>query len=510
MSDNTSQANNKRIAKNTLLLYFRTMFVMIIALYTSRLILYELGIDDYGIYNAVGGVVAMFTVISSALSSSISRFITYELGHGDTSRLSAIFSTSLNIQFAIVAIVLILCEVVGVWFLNNKMSIPPERLVAANWVLQCSLLSFCVGLISIPYNACIIAHEHMSAFAYISILEAVLKLIICYLLVSSPWDQLITYAVLMLAVSILIRIVYGVYCSRHFDECHYHRVKDRLLLRKMTSFAGWGFITNIAWVFNTQGVNLLVNVFFGVALNAARGVATQVEGSVLQFVNNFTTAINPQITKCYAAGEKEAMFSLVCRGAKFSLLLLLFIAVPLELETEYILTLWLKIVPNHAVTFTRLVIIGIMVNALGNTGYTACMATGNIKRYVLWITSVGILVFPLTWVAYKLGMPAETTYIIYISVYIIVDIVRLYIMRGLLNFPAMMFVQKVLIPLICTISVGSILPIIVYSSMSQSLIRLFVTTIVSFFSIGLATCYIGLTKHEREMTIGKIIAKIKR
>lgn len=507
---NNSQANNKRIAKNTILLYFRTMFVMVIALYTSRVILNELGVDDYGIFNAVGGVVAMFTVISSALSSSISRFITYELGHGDKSRLSAIFSTSLNIQFAIAAIVLILCEIGGVWFLNCKMSIPPDRLVAANWVLQCSLLSFCVGLISVPYNACIIAHEHMSAFAYISVLEAVLKLVICYMLITSPWDQLITYAVLMLAVSVLIRIVYGVYCSNHFEECHYHIVKDKPLLREMTSFAGWGFFTNMAWVFNTQGVNLLVNVFFGVALNAARGIATQVEGAVLQFVNNFTTAINPQITKCYGAGEKEAMFSLVCRGAKFSLLLLLFIAVPLELETEYILTLWLKIVPNHAVTFIRLVIIGIMVNALGNTGYTACMATGNIKKYVLSITTVGILVFPLTWVAYKLGMPAETTYIIYISVYIIVDIVRLYIMRGLLNFPAMMFVQKVLIPLICTISVGSILPIIVYSSMSQSLIRLFVTTIVSFFSIGLATCYIGLTKHEREMTLGKIIAKIKR
>lgn len=509
MSDNSS-SNNKRIAKNTLLLYIRTFFVMIISLYTSRVILNELGVDDYGIYNAVGGVVAMFTVISSALSTSISRFITYELGHGDKSRLSAIFSTSLNIQFAIAAIVLILCEVIGVWFLNSKMSIPTDRLSAANWVLQCSLLSFCVGLISVPYNACIIAHEHMSAFAYISVFEAVLKLVICYFLIISPWDQLITYTVLMLAVSVLIRIVYGVYCSSHFEECHYHRVKDKLLLREMTSFAGWGFLTNMAWVFNTQGVNLLVNVFFGVALNAARGIATQVEGAVLQFVNSFTTAINPQITKCYAAGEKEAMFSLICRGAKFSLLLMLFIAVPLELETEYILTLWLKIVPNHAVAFTRLIIIGIMVNALGNTGYTACMATGNIKRYVLWITFVGILVFPLTWVAYKFGMPVEATYIIYIVVYFVVDIVRLHIMRGLLNFPAMMFVQKVLVPLACTIAAGIILPVIVYNVMNPSTIRLLTTIIVSFFSIGLATCYIGLTKHEREMTLGKIIAKIKR
>lgn len=508
MSD--TQANNKRIAKNTILLYFRTIFIMIITLYTSRVILNQLGVENYGIYNVVGGVVAMFAVISSALSSAISRFITFELGRGNLSKLRVIFSTSVNIQLVISLIVLVLGEIIGVWFLNYKMMIPEERLVAANCVLQCSLITFCIGLISVPYSALIIAHERMSAFAYISILEAIMKLIICYMLVISPWDKLISYALFMLFVSLAVRFIYGMYCSRHFEESHYLFVYDKRLFREMIKFASWTFFTNMTWIFNTQGINLLVNVFFGVTLNAARGIASQVEGAVMQFVNNFTIAINPQITKCYAAGEKDQMFNLICRGSKFSILLLLFFAIPIELETEYLLTAWLKTVPDHAVIFTRLAIIGVVVNVIGNTGYTACMATGNIKRYVLWLTSVGFLVFPLTWIAYTLGFPVEIAYILYILVYILIDIVRLFIMRGLLNFPISYFVKRVIIPVVLTSIIGVILPLLVYRSFEPSIFRFLTTICVSVISIGFAACYIGLTKHEREITVGKIIAKIKR
>ncbi len=504
-----TQLNNKRIAKNTILLYFRTIFIMIITLYTSRVILNQLGVEDYGIYNVVGGVVAMFAVISSALSSSISRFITFELGRGDISKLKTIFSTSVNIQIVISLIVLVFGEIIGVWFLNCKMTIPENRLVAANWVLQCSLISFCIGLISVPYNALIIAHERMSAFAYISILEAVLKLAICYLLVISPWDRLISYALFMLFVSLSIRFAYGMYCSRHFEESHYFFVYNKSLFRKMTSFAGWTFFTNVSWIFNTQGVNLLVNVFFGVTLNAARGIASQVEGAVMQFVNNFTTAINPQITKCYASGEKDQMFNLICRGSKFSILLLLFLVIPIELETEYLLAVWLKTVPEHAVIFTRLAIIGVIVNVVGNSGYTACMATGNIKRYVLWITSVGFLVFPLTWIAYIIGLPAEVAYILYILVYIAVDIVRLFIMKGLLNFPTSIFVKQVIVPVFSTAIAGILLPLLLYLGFEPSIFRFLVIISVSVISVGFATYYIGLTKYEREMTVGRIVSKIK-
>ena len=294
-TDNTS--NNKRIAKNTLMLYMRTMLTMAITLFTSRVILQVLGVDDYGIYNVVGGFVAMFGIVSGALTSSISRFLTFELGKGDTSRLNKIFCTSLNIQICISLLIVLLGELIGLWFLNYKMNIPPERLLAANWVLHCSLIAFAINLISIPFNAAIIANERMSTFAYVSILEVSCKLIIVYMLYLSPIDKLISYAILMVCVSLVVQSVYAIYCKRYFPECTYHRYFDKSLIKQMTGFAGWTFFTNGAMLFNTQGINILINIFFGVSVNAARGIATQVEAAVMRFVNDFTTAINPQITK---------------------------------------------------------------------------------------------------------------------------------------------------------------------------------------------------------------------
>lgn len=508
MSD-TSQ-NNKRIAKNTLLLYFRTIFIMLISLYTSRVILNVLGVDNYGIYNVVGGFVAMFSLLSGSLSSSISRFITFELGKGNLEKLKRVFVTSVNIQMCISILILIFGEIVGMWFLNTHMNIPENRIVAANWVLQCSLFMFCINLISIPYNACIIAHERMTAFAYVSILDAVLRLAVCYLIIISPFDKLISYSVLLIIVSIIIRLVYGVYCGRHFEECHYHFIKDTSLIKDMFGFAGWSFFTNACYLFNTQGVNILINIFFGVTLNAARGIATQVEGAIMQFVNNFTMAVNPQITKKYAAGDIQEMFKLVCRGAKFSYFLLLLFALPVMFEAEYILKLWLKIVPEHTVVFLRLTIIGAMLNMLGNTGYTACAATGNIRRYVLWISTIGCLVFPLTWVAYKFGLPAESTYIIFILVYIGVNFVRLYIMRGLLRFPITMFVNEVILKIFLVTIVSVLLPFLVHNIIEESFLRLVLVLIICIVASGLSTYKLGLSMQEKKAIKRIIFEKIYR
>lgn len=501
MSD--TSANNKRIAKNTLLLYVRTLFIMAITLYTSRVILNALGVEDYGIYNVVGGVVAMFSLISGSLSNAISRFITFELGRGNIKRLGIIFSTSVNIQLGLSLLILILGAVIGGWFLNTHINIPEGRMTAANWVLYCSLLMFCINLISIPYNACIIAHEHMAAFAYVSILEASLKLLICYLIVVSPVDKLISYAILLVIVALIIRFVYGIYCNRHFEECHYRLIYDRTLLRQMGSFAGWQFLANGCWLFNTQGVNILINMFFGVALNAARGIATQVDGAIQQFVNNFMTAVNPQITKNYAAGRIKEMFILVCRGAKFSYFLLMLFAIPVMLETEYVLTLWLKNVPDYTVVFLRLTIIGSMLNMLGGTGLTACFATGRIKTYSIWITSVGILVFPLTWIAFKCGLPVESTYIIFIIVYIGVTIVRLYIMKGLLHFPPILFVRKVVVPMLIVTPIAIILPYLVVNLLTPSFWRLCITIVASLISSSVTIFFIGLTGSERNVVAEK-------
>ena len=310
--------NNKRIAKNTLLLYVRMLFMMVVSLYTSRVILNALGVEDFGIYNVVGGVVTMFSIISSSLSSAISRFLTYELGKGNQTKLNKIFSASVSIQLLLSLIIVVLIESVGVWFMNVKMTIPESRMTAANWVLQFSIVTFVINLISVPYNAAIIAHEKMSAFAYISILEAVCKLAIALLIMVSSIDKLIFYAILMCAVAVVIRFIYGHYCKKNFAECTYHFHWDKDILKQMFGFAGWNFLGSGSFLLMTQGVNILMNMFFGVTLNAARGVANQVDNAVQQFVTNFTTAINPQITKSYATGNLSYMHQLVSAGSKYS------------------------------------------------------------------------------------------------------------------------------------------------------------------------------------------------
>lgn len=506
-----SQAeNNKRIAKNTLLLYCRTFLLMLISLYTSRVVLSTLGVEDYGVYNVVGGFVAMFAVISGALSSAISRFLTFELGRGDKDKLNRIFSTSVNIQILIGLIIFILGETVGLWFLNTQLNIPQERMVASNWVLQCSLLSFIINLISVPYNAVIIAHERMKAFAYVSILEAILKLLIVYLLLISDFDKLILYAILNVVVALVIRFVYGFFCTKNFSECKYRFVYDKSLLKEMTDFAGWNFLINGAYILNTQGVNLLVNVFFGVTANASRGLATQVDAAIMQFVNNFTTAINPQIIKSYASGEKEAMFKLICRGAKFSYFMLLLFAIPFICEANTILTLWLGEVPEHTATFLRLTVLASMANILGNAQYTACQATGNIRNYTIIITTVGCLVFPITWLLYKSGFPVECTYIVFIVIYLILDVIRLFLMRSLLQFPIRMFVRDVFIIVFVVSIVAAILPLIIVSVIPPLWWRLLITLPISFLSVGASVYMIGLDRAEKIAIIDSIKTKFKR
>lgn len=317
-------ANKKRLAKNTLLLYIRTFIIMCINLFASREILRILGVEDYGIYAVVGGFVNIFSLFSSSLSNAISRFIAFELGKSDSLQLNKVFSTSINIQILLSVIVVVFIELFGVWFLNAQMNIPPERLDVANWLLQFSIITFVVNLISIPYNATIIAHEDLSIFAYITLVEAGLKLTVLYLLVISPIDKLVTYGFLLVVVSLVIRLVYGIYCKRKYQECEYHLVLEKHTLYEMFKFAGWNFLGTSAYLFNTNGVDILSNLFFGVSVNAARGIALQACSAVRQFVANFTTALTPQIIKTYAANEQEACFSTVMMGAKFSYYLMLF------------------------------------------------------------------------------------------------------------------------------------------------------------------------------------------
>lgn len=498
-----SSSNNKRIAKNTLLLYFRMLFMMAVSLFTSRVVLNTLGVEDYGINNVVGGVVAMFSVLSGSMSSSISRFITFELGKGDKNRLKTVFSTGINIQLGMSLIILLVAEAVGVWFLNYKMNIPEERMYAANWVFQCSILTFILGLLSVPYNAAIIAHEKMSAFAYISIIEVTLKLIIVYLLTISPYDRLITYSILFMLVGVLIRLIYGYYCKRHFEECTYHLVYDKAILKSMTSFAGWNFLGNGAYMLNTQGVNILMNMYFGVAVNAARGVATQVDAALKQFVNNFTTAVNPQITKSYAQGDLSNMHKLVCRSAKFSAFLMMFFAVPIILETDTILSLWLKNPPAYASVFLKWIIISsFMDTVLANSLVTSMFATGDIKKYQIIVTTVGCLVFPLSWLAFQLGFEPQVGYMLYFVIYSILLFVRLYLLRDMVKLPIMMYVREVLFKVTTVMAISFVIPSILLFVIDEDLLRLVAVVLLSMTVTTVTTYLIGLNDGEKKYIIG--------
>lgn len=513
MSNQTSD-NNKRIAKNTLLLYVRMLFTMAVSLFTSRVILNTLGVEDYGINNVVGGIVTMFSVLSGSLSSSISRFITFELGKGNIERLKTIFSTGVNIQLGMSVLIIIIAEAVGIWFLNTKMNIPTDRMVAANWVFQCAILTFVLNLLSVPYNAAIIAHEKMSAFAYISVVEVSLKLIIVYMLMISPFDRLETYAVLLLLVGAVIRFIYGYYCKRHFEECTYHFVFDKPVLKEMTGFAGWNFLGNGAYMLNTQGVNILMNLYFGVAVNAARGIATQVDAALKQFVNNFTTAVNPQITKSYAQGDLDYMHKLVCRSAKFSAFLMMFFAVPIILETNTILTIWLKTVPDYAVIFLQWIIISsFMDTVLANSLVTSMFATGKIKRYQIIVTTVGCLVFPLSWIAFKLGFEPQVGYILYFIIYTILLFVRLYLLKDMVKLPVMMYIREVLYKLAPIIVVGFAIPGILILTMDAGWLRLILVCLLSVLVTAASEYFIGLSNKEKNFVAEKIklvIGKIKK
>lgn len=505
---NQTLDNNKRIAKNTLLLYFRMLFLMVISLFTSRITLQTLGVDNFGIYNVVGGIVAMFSIMSGSLSNAISRYITFELGKGDKKILKKVFSTAVNVQIIMAVIIAVLIEIGGVWFLNYKMNIPDGRMVAANWVLQFSIISFAVNLISIPYNAAIIAHEKMSAFAYISIYEAVMKLVVVYLIVISPFDKLIVYSFLILLISLSLRLIYGVYCKRKFEECSYMFILDKPLLKKMTSFAGWNFFGAGSFLLMTQGVNMLLNMFFGVALNAARGIATQVENVVNQFTTNFGTAINPQITKSYAKGDYAYMHKLVFAGSKYSFFLVVVLCVPIILEANQILHLWLGLVPEYAVVFLRLTLMISMLSVVSNTLVTSMMATGDIKKYQIIVGGLGMIIFPVVYILYKLGFSPQWSYYIQLIIFVFQLICRLYLLKDMIKLPVLSFVKEVLFKDIVVLCLTMILPLLLIWNMEETLVRFISVCAVCELSAFISIYFGGLNHSERAKVIEFLSKKL--
>lgn len=508
MVDSTT-SNNKRIAKNTLFLFFRMLLTMAVSLYTSRVVLNTLGVEDYGIYNAVGGFVALFAVVSNSLSASISRFITYELGKVNRGKVNEIFSTAVFMQFVISSCVIFLSITVGAWFLNYKMTIPEERLFAANCVFYLSVITFVVNLISVPYNACIIAYERMKAFAYIGIVEAVGRLGIAFAIMISSIDKLILYASLMCIFAVFIRLLYGWYCKRNFIECHFKWHYDKSLIKEIFCFAGWNFIGAASGVLKDQGINVLLNIFCGPAVNAARGIAIQVSTAVTQFSSNFMTAINPQITKSFAAKEYDYSFNLICKSARFSFFLLFIISLPVLLETNTILTLWLKIVPDHLINFTRLVLSIVLIDSLSQGLVTLMLATGRIKIYQLIVGGCVFMNFPLSYILLKNACEPEMVFILSLLISIICLLLRLVMLNQMINFPVRKFIKHVISPIIKVVFISLIILLGIIIFQPNTAFRLFLNILLCIFISSFTIYAIGCTSSER-LIIKEKFAKLIR
>lgn len=504
-----ANVNSKRIAKNTLMLYIRMLATMAVSLYTSRIILQVLGVEDFGVYNVVGGIITMFSFINGGMVSATQRYITFEIGSGNKEQLKKVFSTSIQIHAIISLIVVILGETIGLWFLLEKMVIPEGRMTAAMCVYQCSIIASVVNIMSIPYNADIVAHENMSAFAYISIIEVTLKLLIVYLLMLFPYDKLIVYAILILLVQLSIRFIYTRYCSKHFEESQYKHIVDKSLFKEMATFAGWSFWGNLAGVLYTQGLNIMLNVFFGPVVNAARGIAVQVQSTVQQFVSNFQMALNPQITKNYASKNLEQMHSLMFRSARFSFLLLFFLTLPVLLETDFLLTLWLKDVPENAVIFTQLMICISLIYTTANPCVIANQATGKVKIYQIVVGGILLTIVPISYIVLKLGAPAYSVFIVHFCVESVAQFARMFMLRKLINLPMWRYMTNIYIPIIVTVAVSVILPIFVHMQFDEGWLRFIVVGFTCVFSVGISSIFLGFTKHERIFFWDKILNVLK-
>lgn len=496
--------NSRRIVKNTLMLYVRMLVLMLIGFYTSRVVLGALGEADYGVYNVVGGVVAMFTVISGALNSAISRFITFELGKGEGAQLNKVYSTAVLIQAAIALIVAVIAEPVGIWFINNEMTIAPERIPAAIWVLHFSVFSFVVNLLSVPQMASITAHERMSAYAYIGLLDGFLRLMVAFLILHSPFDRLIYYAALMAVAVLIVRIAYGVYCRRNFEECIFRPVFDPKLVREMFSFAGWNFIGVSSGVLRDHGGNILVNIFFGPAMNAARGVAMQVFTALQGFVTNFMTAVNPQITKSYAAGDYDYLSLLVRKSSKMSFYLLFVIALPVLFNTEYLLGIWLKEVPQGTVLFVQLFLIFALSESLSNPMITAMLATGRIRNYQLIVGGIQLLNVPVSYVILKAGASPQSTVTVAIILSQICFFVRLYLLKRETGYEASKHIKTVYINVLIVAAAAVVIPLVIDGYLPGGFTGFLISATAAVVSAGLSVLYIGCTRDERTDIFGYI------
>lgn len=494
-----------KIAKNTLMLYFRMLLSMVVTLYTSRIVLNTLGIVDFGVYNVVAGVIVMFGFLNNAMTASTQRFLTYEKAKDNLAGLKKIFNISITIHLVIAIVILLLAESIGLWFLNTQLNIPDDRMIASNWVYQFSVISFVVSVYFVPYNAVIIANEKMNAFALLGIAEVVLKLVVVFLLLLIDYDKLIVYSGLLLIVSVLIKISEKIYCSLSFDESKKNRFEwDSNLMKEMGDFAGWNLFGVVAGVGYSQGINIFLNIFFGTVVNASRGIAFQIQGAVSSLITNFQIVLAPVITKNYARNEYKQAFDLVFSSSKLSIYLLLIFSIPLIIETESILIWWLKVVPAYSVIFTQLIIVDLLISSLSGPLHILVQATGNIKRYQILVSGLLLLNVPFSYLFLKLGYSPEITISISIFFSALTLFARLFILHLNMKFPVTEYLKKVVLRILVVTVISWITPYYASVYLENGVFNFLIISAISVISILISVLFFGLDSVEKKFVFSKI------
>lgn len=484
------------------------ILVMGITLFTSRIILDALGEEDYGIYNVVGGVVAMFGFFSSTLASSSQRYFSFYIGQGNREELSKVFRLNMSVFLLLALVILLIAETVGLWFINVKLNIDESRMFAMNCVYQCSLLSFFCSIILVPYNALIISYEKMSAFAYISIVEVMLKLILAIVLTYLLYDKLIMYAVMMLICQIVITSYYYIYCRRCIAESKYSFYWEKERFKEILSYSGWHLIGALSVIVKSQGVNILINTFYSPIVNAGRAIAFQVTTATDSLSHNFFIAAKPQIYKYYAQGNYTELHKLILRSSKVCFLLILVIAVPLLINTEAILSLWLRDVPAYAVFFTQLALINAVIDSVNGPAIASALATADIKKFEIITGTLMILNLPVSYLVLKMGAIPEMTIMVSIVLSLITVYIRAYILQELIHLPAVDYIYKTFLPLLLVATVSGGLSYIISFFFLEGIFGIIITSIISI-GIVLILFYIScLSRHEKRLILNYMLDKI--
>jgi O-antigen/teichoic acid export membrane protein len=510
----TSPVNQVRIAKNTALLYFRMLLVMLIQLYLVRVLLHVLGAADYGTYEVIGSIVIMFAFLNSTMATASQRFFALELGVENHTRLKQVFSMNVLIFIVLALIIFILAETIGLWYFNHKINIPAERMEAAGWVFHFAVFTFMASIITTPFMAIITAREKMNVYAFLGIIEVLLNLGIVFLLIYFPMDKLKLYALLVFAVQLLISTFYIAYSTLKFPECRIKYYWNKTMFKEIFSFAGWNLYGVMAMTIRTQGIKLTLNYFFGVLVNTAQGLAYRVYMALIRFTDSFFTAVRPQIIKSYSVDNEDKsgeMMKLVFQSSKFCFYLILILSIPVLIETESILTIWLKkeIVPG-TVVFTRLMLINAIIESLAYPLITSVQATGKIKRYQLVTGTVILFIIPVSYLLFKFGFPPQTIMYVMIAVTVIAHASRLYFMKTLLKMNILNYFKQVLLPISVVTVFSFVFPLLYACCFRPSFWRIVGVAVVTLISSACIIYFSGLTKEERNGLKRFLLSKIRK